>query len=86
MLLLGKMHDRILMEKPAHKNDCYTHECEHCGMWMKLPWKVKGTYENKGKGGGGIYHTVHAGRLLESHCNEAGRISIKERLLEKSVK
>ena len=45
MSLFGKMDNRGLIETPEHKNDCYTHECEHCGMLIKLPWKVKGSYE-----------------------------------------
>ena len=73
------------MKKQEHKHDCYTHECEHCGCLIKIPWKVKCSYENKG-GGGDSYNTEHAVRHLENYCNETGRDSIIERLLEKSSK
>ena len=50
---------------------------------MKFPWKVKGTCENKVRGGCGSYHSACADRHLESHLNETGRNLIKERLLKK---
>ena len=42
MVLFKKMDPRRLKDKPASKNDCYTHECKHCRKLMKLAWKVKG--------------------------------------------
>ena len=40
-LLLGKMDARRLKEKPENKNDCYAHECKHCGMSMKFQYEVR---------------------------------------------
>ena len=66
MLLLGKMDARRLMEKPGCTNHCHSYECNNYRMLIKLPWKIKGSYENK-LGGGGSYHAAHASRHLESH-------------------
>ena len=85
MLLLGKMDTRRLKEKSENKNDYYANECEHCAMLMKFQWKLRGTYENKPKGGWMYYHAACATRHLETYYNEAGRDSIKERLIEKSA-
>ena len=69
--------------KTGTKNDCCAYECKHCGMLMKFPWKVKGTYENNIGGVGGSCHSGCAVRYLKNHCDESGRNSVKERLLEK---
>ena len=42
MMILKKMGPKRLKDEPAHKNDCCTHECEHCKKLMKLARKVKG--------------------------------------------
>ena len=49
---------------------------------MKLAWKVKGCLKSKPRAGARSYHAVHAARHLENHCNEAGRASTQQRLIE----
>ncbi len=48
MLLLVKMDVHKLMKKPENKYDYHVHECEYCEMLINLPWKLKGSYKNKG--------------------------------------
>ena len=50
---------------------------------MKLACKVKLCLKSKPGTGGTIYHTVCAVRHLENDCNEAGRLSIQQRPIEK---
>ena len=86
MVLLGKMHPRMLKEKLKHKDNYCTHECNHCGKLIKIAWKVRGYLKNTGSGGTRSYHAVSAIRHLENHCNEAGLHSIESLLNEKSAK
>ena len=53
---------------------------------MKLVWKVKGCLKQKPRSGSGSYHAAHAARHLENHCNEAGRSSMQQRLIERNNK
>ena len=83
ILLLRKMDARRLMKKTEHKCGCCAHECKYYLMLIKLPWKVKGDYENKVGRWGDSCHTWYADRHLESHCDEMDRNSIIEMQLEK---
>ena len=78
-----KIDPRRLKDKTASKNYCYTNKCKDFRKLMKLAWKVKGCLKSKTGAGDGSYHTACAARHLEKHCNEAGRISIQQRLIEK---
>ena len=53
---------------------------------MKLACKSKGSLNSKPGGGDGSYHVACASRHPENHCNEAGRLSIQQLLIEKSNK
>ena len=83
MVLLGKMHPRMLKEKLKHKDNYCTHECNHCGKLIKIAWKVRGYLKNTGSGGTRSYHAINAIRHLESHCDEAGLHSVQSLLNEK---
>ena len=77
MLLLGKMDVHRLMKNPENKCDCHTHELQYCGCLIKLPWKVKGSYNNK-EGGGVSHHAAHAGRHLENTVTKNALIPSKK--------
>ena len=51
-------------------------------------WKAKGQLKSKpgARAGCRAYHLVCASKHLENHCNEAGRNSTQQRLLEISGK
>ena len=82
MLLLGKM-DPLRSKELQKRNDFHMHECKNCGMLMNFQWKVRVTYENKPGRGGKRHHAAHADRHMETHCNEADRLSIQQRLIKK---
>ena len=83
-MLLEKMDVRRLKQKLENKHEYYSHEHKCCRCIIKLLWKVKGAVK---KGGiGSSWNAVHAYRHLEKGHNEAGRNSIKEKILERAEK
>ena len=53
---------------------------------MKFAWKEKEELKSKPGSGEGVYHALRAATHLENHCNESGRASMEQRLIERSSK
>ena len=84
--LLSKIDPKRLKDKPFNNSDYYNHECEHCKKLLTFPQKVKGQLKSKPVSGVGAYHAAHVARHPENNCNESGRASIEQRMIERKNK
>ena len=86
MILFKKIDRKRMEENPEDDDDCCAHECKHCKTLLSFPWKINRIFKSKHFDGPGAYHSAHAARHLEKHCDEVDRASTEQRTTEKGLK